>query len=284
MATDPGLEKIQRWMQACILNQGTAEVAIASDAAQAAIPADQARELVLPSKTLSPLERLDIYRDMYLLRMEEALSIDYPSLKHFLGDDEFMRLVARYVAVYPSRSYTLNRLGDHLCGFIETLDDLPRKDFCLELARIEYALTCVFDAGETPAMTPEQVKAVPPDAWEHARLKPVEAFRLLEFNYPVSRYVGAVDDENPFPRIARKKTWLVAYRANFGLHRMDLTQPAFELLSLLAAGKTMGDAIESVMLRKWRPAVKEAHLFEWFRDWMAEGFFQSVELAAPAAV
>ena len=284
MAIDPGLEKIQRWMQACILNQGSAEEAIASDAAQAAIPADQAREVVLPSRTLSALERLDVYRDMYLLRMEEALSIDYPSLKHFLGDEEFMRLVARYVDVYPSRSYTLNRLGDHLGEFIESLDNIKRKDFCLELAKLEYALTCVFDAAEAPPITPEQVKAVPPDEWEHARLKPVEAFRLLAFDYPVSRYVGAVDEENPFPRIARKKTWVVAYRANYSLHRMDLTQPAYELLSALAGGKTMGEAIESVMIRKWRPAVKEAHLFEWFRDWMAEGFFQSVELGSPARV
>jgi Putative DNA-binding domain len=284
MATDPGLEKIQRWMQACILNQGTAEEAIASEAAQSAIPADTARELVLSSKTLAPLERLDIYRDMYLLRMEEALSVDYPSLKHFLGDDEFMRLVARYVDVYPSRNYSLNRLGDRLCEFMETLDDLPRQDFCRELARLEYALTGVFDAPETPPMTPERVRAVPPDAWEHARLKPVAAFRLLAFHYPVSRYVGAVDEENPFPRIARKKTWVVAYRVNYGLHRMDLAEPAYELLSELAGGKSMGEAIESVMIRKWRPAVKEAHLFEWFRDWMAQGFFQSVELNAPAAV
>jgi hypothetical protein len=284
MAIDPGLERIQRWMQACILNQGTAEEAIASEAAQSAIPADLAREMVLPSKTLAPLERLDIYRDMYLLRMEEALSIDYPSLKHFLGDDEFMRLVARYVDVYPSRSYTLNRLGDHLCEFIDTLEDLPRKDFCQDLARLEYELTYVFDAPETPPLKPELVRAVPPEAWETARLKPVEAFRLLEFNYPVSRYVGAVDEENPFPRVARKKTWIVAYRTNFSLHRMDLTQPAYELLSALAADKTVGEAIVSVMTRKWRPAVKESHLFEWFRDWMAEGFFQSVELEAGAPV
>jgi hypothetical protein len=71
---------------------------------------------------------------------------------------------------------------------------------------------------------------------------------------------------------------------NYGLHRMDLAEPAYELLSELAGGKSMGEAIESVMIRKWRPAVKEAHLFEWFRDWMAQGFFQSVELSAPAAV
>ena len=278
MATDPGLERIQRWMQACILNQGTAEEAIASDVAQAAIPAERARDVVLPSKTLSALERLDIYRDMYLLRMEEALSIDYPALKHFLGTDEFMRLVARYMDVYPSRSYTLNRLGDHLCEFVATLDDLPRKEFCQDLARLEYALTCVFDAGETPPVQAETVQAVPPEAWENARLKPVEAFRLLEFNYPVSRYVGAVDEENPYPRLARKRTWVVAYRHNYNLHRMDVTQPAYQLLSALAEEKTLGEAIVPVMTRKWRPAVKESHLFEWFRDWMAEGFFQSIEL------
>jgi hypothetical protein len=279
MATDPGLERIQRWMQACILNQGTAEEAIASEPARSAIPEDQARTLVLPSKTLSALERLDVYRDMYLLRMEEALSIDYPSLKHVLGDDEFMRLVARYVEVYPSRTYTLNRLGDHLTEFIATLDDLPKKDFCYELARLEYALTYVFDAPETPSLTPEAVRAVPPEAWETARLKPVEAFRLLECKYPVSWYVGAVDEENAFPRLARKKTWVVAYRSRYNLHRMNLEQPAYELLSALAAGKTVGEAIVSVLTRKWRPAVKQAQLFEWFRDWMSEGLFQSVELA-----
>ncbi len=281
MATDPGLERIQRWMQACILNQGTAEEAIASDVAQSAIPVDQAREVVLPSRTLSPLERLDIYRGMYLLRMEEALSIDYPALKHFLGADEFMRLVARYVDVYPSRSYTLNRLGDRLPEFVATLDDLPRKEFCQDLARLEYALTCVFDAPETAPLTGEAVGAVLPEAWETARLKPVEAFRLLEFNYPVSRYLGAVDEENPFPRLVRKKTWVVAYRRNYGLHRMDLRQPAYELLSALASGQRLGEAIISVLSKKWRPAVKQEHLFEWFRDWMAGGLFHSVELADP---
>ncbi|HYL38902.1 MAG TPA: DNA-binding domain-containing protein [Bryobacteraceae bacterium] len=279
MATDPGLERIQRWMQACILDQGTAEEAIASEKAQAAIPAEQARSVVLPSKTLSALERLDIYRDMYLLRMEEALSIDYPSLKHFLGPDEFMRLVTRYVEMYPSRSYTLNRLGDHLPEFVATRDDLPRKEFCHDLARLEYALTCVFDAAETPPLAAEAVRALPQEAWEHARLKPIEAFRLLDFSYPVSRYVGAVDEENPFPRLARKKTWVAAYRSNYNLHRMDLAEPAYGLLSALASGKTLGEAIVSTLTRKWRPAVKQAQLFEWFRDWMAEGFFQSVELA-----
>jgi hypothetical protein len=280
MATDPGLDRIQRWMQTLILDQGSCEQAIASERAQAEIPADVARGMVLPSKTLTSFERLDIYREMYLLRMEEALATDYPAVKRFLGDDEFMRLVARYVEVYPSASYTLNRLGDRFPDFIAAEEVLPKKDFCRELSRLEYALTCVFDAPESAPLSSEAVQAVPPDVWEHARLKPIEAFRLLEFDYPVSQYLGWVDEENPKPRLVRKKTWVVGYRRDYHVHRLDLTEPAFTLLSALAAGKTVGEGIMDIMTRKWRPAVKQSQLFEWFRDWMSEGLFQAVERQA----
>jgi hypothetical protein len=278
MVTDQGLARIQRWMQACIEDQGTCEEAIASERAQSAISAEEARSIVLPSKTLSSFERLDIYRGMYLMRMEEALESDYPALKHFLGADKFMEVVARYVDVYPSKSYTLNRLGDHFPKFLSTLDDLPKKEFCCELARMELLLTEVFDAEETPPLTEAAVRAVPPEAWETARLKPIQAFALAEFEYPVSQYLGGVDEENTFPRIARKKTWMVAYRRDFSIHRHDLDQPAYEMLSALASGQTVGDAIVGIMTRRWRPAVKEARLFEWFRDWMAQGLFQAVEV------
>jgi len=282
MATNPGLEQIQRWMQACIEHQGSCDEALVAEPANSAIPADQARTVVLPSKTLGALERLDIYRDMYLLRMEEALGADYPAIKHFLGDDDFLRLVAEYVKEFPSRSYTLNRLGDHFPEFIATRGDLPKKDFCADLARLELGLTYVFDAGETPSMTQETVQSVPPDAWENARLKPIEAFRLLEFDYPVSQYLGFVDEENSKPRLARKKTWVVGYRRNYHVHRLDLSGPAYELLSALASGKTVGESIMSVMTRERKRPVRQKDLFDWFRDWMSEGLFQSVELAAPA--
>ena len=272
----PNLDRIQRWMQACIQNQGTCEEAIQSDPAQVAIPAAEARRVVKPSATLEPLQRLDIYREMYLLRMEEALAIDYPSLKHFLGDREFMHLVGRYVDVYPSRSYTLNRLGDHLPEFIATRGDIRNPAFCHDLARLEYALTLVFDEQETPRLTQEAIQAVPQDAWENARLKPVAAFRIVEFDYPVSEYAGAVDEENPFPRIRKRKTYVAAYRSNYRLHRLDLKKPAYQMLSELASGKTLGDTLMASV--EWRPKVKESQLFDWFREWMSEGLFQSVEL------
>ena len=279
-APDRSLARVQRWMLECIVHQGTAEEAMASREARAEIPADEARGVLLPSKTLRPAERLDIYRGMYVARMEEALAVDYPALKHFLGEDAFLKLAARYVEVHPSRSYTLNRLGDHLPAFIASLGtaDLPRKDFCLDLARLELALTEVFDEAETPTMSSDAVQAVPQEAWERARLRPIAAFRLAEFAHPASQYIGAVEEENPFPRLARKKTYAAAYRRNYQVYRLDLPASAYALLGSLASRETLGDAISRVLKRTWRPALKESDLFDWFREWISEGLFQSVEL------
>lgn len=258
MATD--LASLQRWMQHCIQQPGEADEAMAA----------QAREIVKPSFSLDPAERLDIYRGMYLLRMQEALEVDYPGLANFLGPEEFFRLISRYVDLYPSRSYTLNRLGDHFPVFLETVTDIKRPEFCRDLARLELLLTQVFDEQETPVLTAEQIAAVPQDAWDRARLLPIAAFRLATFEYPVSQYMGAVDEENAFPQIRKRKTWVAAYRRNYGVHRVDLNRQAAELLGLLVEGKTLGDAIMATR-------VPQSRLFQWFREWVSEGLFRTVE-------
>ena len=268
---DPGLVRTQRWMQAFILAEGEDEEALHAEAVQAEVPAEVALQMVLPSDTLTSLERVGIYRGMYLARLEEALASDYPALKHFLNEDPFFDLVAQYLDRHPSRSYTLNRLGDHFPTFVATQTDLPKHEFVCELARLELALSEVFDAEETPVLSAADIAAIPPDAWENARLKPVAALRLLPFRYPVSEYLGGVDEENPFPRMRPKDNWVLAYRNQYSLYRESLSRPAFQLLSGLVTGVPVGQAIGSV-------AATQKKLFGWFREWMSAGLFQSVEL------
>jgi hypothetical protein len=263
MRTD--LAGIQSWMQAIIVSDPDSE-----------IPEQEARELVLPSKTLSPMERVDIYRSMYLSRMVEALEIDYPGLAQYLGVEGFYNLVARFVDAYPSRSYTLNRLGDRLPDFIATLSDVKRKDFLHDLARLESASNVAFDAEETPPLTAGAIAAVPQEAWENARMKPIAALHLLEFQYPVSEYLGSVLDEAPPPNTKRKRTWVAAYRKDYGLRRLDLTLPEYELLCDLVNQKTVGEAIITACTKKGKARAKEEDLFKWFQTWMAQGLFHKV--------
>src|SRR5438876_225142 len=47
---------------------------------------------ILPSATLQPEERIALYRDMYEVRMVEALEADYPALRALIGHSKFHRL------------------------------------------------------------------------------------------------------------------------------------------------------------------------------------------------
>lgn len=272
------LDRMQRWMQAVVVHPGTKDEAVASPEAETEIPRERIGEVILPSRTLTPVERVGIYHGMYLLRMHDALEGDYAALKHFLGDHGFFELVRDYVQVYPSRSYSLNRLGDHLPEFLQNAPGIRKRDFCVELARLESAVSEVFDASETAALTEAAIAAVPPEAWERARLKTVAAFRLLSFRYPVNAYLQTVrDDDHEHPKPKLQGEWVAVYRRDFAVYRLGLTRPAHDLLAELAKGERLGEAIAAALARGGRRAPTADELFRWFREWVAGGVFATVE-------
>ena len=282
MAVHVPLDRLQRWMQAVIVDPGAASRAVRSRAAEGEWPSARVGDVIRPSATLTAVERVGIYHDMYLLRMEEALATDFPGLKHRVGPAAFFDLVRGYVQEYPSRHFSLNRLGDHLPDYIRRAPGLGRRrGFCFDLARLELALSRAFDAPHTPALTAEAIAAVPAEAWEGARLVPVAALALLAFRHPVGAYLDSVTDaeEHHHPPMAREATWAVVYRRDYAVFRQDLSRGAHDQLSELVAGRCVGEAVAAALRRRGRARPSEGDLFRFFREWTAGGLFQAVRLA-----
>lgn len=269
-----GLARTQRWMQACILAEGSVGEAVRSPAAVREFPAEQAPEIVRPSATLAPLERLDIYRGMYELRLQEALEADYPGLRRYLGDGAFAELARLYIRENPSRSYTLNRLGDGLPEFVSKVEGLPRPAFVRDLARFELARTLVFDEGESPRADPAAVRDLPPEAWPGLRFRLIQAFRLAAFDHAVHDYLDAVRQGDGAPPAARRKCRLAIYRRDYAVLALELSRPAFELLGGLAAGWTLGEAVRKALDAG---RVRERQMFGWFQEWFSLQLFAGIE-------
>jgi hypothetical protein len=277
---DLPLHRVQRWMQAVVVHPGATEEALRSPEARGELDPARIDDLILPSRTLAPAERVAIYQGMYPMRMRDALASDYPGLEHFLGAERFGRLVSDYVQAHPSRSYTLNRLGAHLPEFVRTHADLGRREFCHDLARLELAVTQVFDAEETPALSEAQIAAVPPEAWERARLRPIAALGLLALRYPANAYLQSVrnEDHANHPRPRLKSEWVAIYRRDFAVYRLDLTRDAHGLLEDLADGQPLGRAVSAALARAARRKLDPDDLFRWFREWASGGLFRAVEV------
>jgi hypothetical protein len=269
------LDRLQRWMHAVIVHPGSVTEALAAPLARSELPASRLSDVVLPSRRLAPAERLGIYHGMYLLRMEEALATDYPGLKHFLGAGGFAALVREYVQVYPSRSYTLNRLGDHLPEFIRNTRALRQRGFCEDLARLELAASEVFDEEETPPLAGEAIAAVAAEDWEGLALRPVAAFRLLTLGWNANSYLDSVRDEaHRHPRPRRETERVAVFRRSYAVYRLSLEPEAYALLAELAAGVPLGAAIAAALDGR---RVGEKQLYSWFRQWVSGGAFRAIE-------
>ena len=276
MPPDVSLSGVQRWLQAVVVHPGPVDAALRSSEAAREIPADALVRMVRPSWSMAPEERVDVYHGMYLLRMVEALESDYPAVRHFLGEGAFADLAREYVHRYPSRSYTLNRLGDHLPRFLLDTAGRPDRAFLHDLARAELAITEAFDEEPSPRLAVEDLLAVPEAAWGSARLRPIRALRLLSLQHAVSIHLDAAKHERAAARPRRRTTHLLAWRSDYSVYRKELAAGERALLAALLSGAPLGDALGAAVARV-RASRRKESVFRWLRGWVSDGLFSSIE-------
>lgn len=288
----PDLDVVQQWFQSVIAHPGGADAGVESDAAQQLLPMrrDELEKVVRRSANLTAQQRIAIYANAYYARLLECLGECFPVLKRTVGDEVFNEFAFGYLQRYPSRSYTLNRLGDHFAQHLnETRPDDPGAtwpDLLIDLANLEWAITQVFDGPGTEnekLLTARQLQAITPDDWPRARLTLTPCVRLLRFAYPVNAYytaVRAANDGEDVPPPEAQHQWVVLTRRDYVVRRHELSRPAFELLEALASGATIQDAIERCAAASDMADDQLARsLRQWFAQWTADGFFLAVALA-----
>jgi hypothetical protein len=286
------LKQLQRWMQAVITNLEGVRTGVASPEARTVIDVspEEVERVVTRSKALSGLERLEIYHRAYYARLIECLREEYPVLLHALGDEAFDAFAVAYLQKYPSRSYTLNRLGDYFRQYLsetrpesemgEKVSPIDWPAFLIDLVTLEMTYNEIFDGPGVEGnelLNLDQVLAITAERWPEARLEPVCCLRLLQLSYPVHRYYAAVRKKKEARLPKPSTTHLAITRRQFVVRRYELTRLQYRLLDALVRGATLGEAIRGVTERGGPGLDRLAqNLRQWFRNWTAEGFFQAV--------
>lgn len=292
MSGPRSLDVVQRWFQAVVTHPGGVEGGVDSEDAQRLIRLDRGElEAVIGrSRNLTAAERLSIYANAYYARLLECLGGFFPVLQGALGEEVFRGFAFEYLQRYPSRSYTLDRLGDDFTRFLEEtrpadIEGVGWPDFLIDLATLEWNIARVFDGPGVegrPLLTPEALGAFPPERFAEARLEPVPCLRVLRFRYPVNSYYtaarrteGEEGEEVPIPDPASEIVALT--RRDFVVRRYPLIPPQAVLLEKILAGAPLGEALAAAAdASDWEDDALAAELRSWFRLWTAEGFFQGL--------
>jgi hypothetical protein len=298
---------VQRWMQAVIMHPEGVDAGLASDSARQHLDVapEDVEQVIARSEAQTSVERLSIYANAYYARLLECLGEEFPVLKRTLGEETFDAFAMDYLQHYPSRSYTLGKLGESFMRYLaesrpakadgdESAEadggELPADwpNFLIDLATLEWTFSQVFDGpgieGQT-LLTSEQLQAIDAEQWPSARLEVVPCLKLLALRFPVNAFYTAMrrGEEPTLPGPAA--SWLAITRRDFIVRRHELTERQYELLSALAAGDTIGAAIERAA-RAPGGDIEQfvVELGDWFRDWAAADFFQRVIVESGNAV
>jgi hypothetical protein len=244
--------------------------------------AEHAPTVLTPGPRLGSLERLEIYRGAYHARLIECLLDDYPALAAALGESPFDALCRGYIGRHPSRQPSLNAFGRHMEAFCRAgaAETFARRAFAADLAALEWAIVEVIHAPSSEPLTLQALGDIPIEQWADASLEATSACRLLRFAYPVNAYFQAfrdgLDQAIPEP----SPSAVAVYRSGPTIWRMDLGDAAFELLSALTSGLSLGASLEGAAASSSDLADGAAaeRVTRWFQDWVASGLFSGVKL------
>lgn len=220
---------------------------------------------------------LSIYKNAYHYRLQDTLAQDYPALANILGDEGFTLLVSEYINKYPSASFSLRTLGQHLPGFLSAESHYAKQPYLAELAAFEWQLAEIFDFADSPTAAIEDVNTIPAESWPQLRVKLHPTIKWLRLNWNIAEIYPTLKANVKTPDLVIypiRKTHLI-WRNKYA--------PFYRVLDSLEwmALKTMENGQFSelcLMLSKLSKLPENAPLeaATYLKSWLASGLIESI--------
>lgn len=217
----------------------------------------------------SATERLSIYGEAYFLRLIEAMGLEFPAMKNFLGKTQFDKMCHGYFEHYPSQHYSIRYIGQLLPKYLDHF--AKEKPYLSELASFEISLSHALDAKDAPVQSLDTLSQIPADDWGYIvfELHPSVSLHQFEWNIPTI-WKNAVDKVRARP--IKKKTYAAAWRKGLLSFYSDHPESEHELLTLIEKRENFAELCQC--LTKWYPKEEEAAqyaintLVRWLNDEM----------------
>jgi hypothetical protein len=218
-----------------------------------------AHRLVRDRPPLSPVERWDIYANMYFYRLRDCLREDFSAVAAIVGEASFHNLVTDYLLAHPPHHFSLRYAGEHLPEFLDTHPLLEQHPYLSALARLEYAIVDAFDAADVPPLSSDDLKRVRPEDWPHLRLQAAPSLRLLSARWPLGDLWQDAKDGCEIGMVEAKETHVRVWRKGLRVFHKTVEPSESAALSALIDGATFGAICEILVdaeaaattLRSW---------------------------------
>lgn len=244
----------------------------------------EATDYIVPSPTLRPAQRMQIYNQQYWWRLLNNLHEIFPFLTRLLGYYEFNKNIGiSYLDKCPPRHWSLSLLGDRLVDWIDKEYTAHDKELIYYAAKVDIAYNDSFFVQQWSPLPhellsdPEQLEQmlnqklyIQPHVHLFEMPYHLFNFRNTLLKRPIEHWV-----EHDFSQLAKDRAYyFVVYRnSKNDICWKEISKGEYHLLSLLKAGTTIDHACDWL---EQQDAVlfdeASEHLHHWFQEWTARNW------------
>lgn len=265
------LRLVQEWFGE-IITQPLVNEYIATTAPSGLSIQEEACLNIVPSPTLKPHERIQIYNQQYWWRLLGVLQDSYPCLTRLFGQNDFNTAIGvPYLLKHRPDSWSLNELGDKLPAWIQ--DTYINDDAALvsAAATVDAAFHALFYIPLKAPLSPEQIESkllLQPHVKLFAYPFDIFTFRQELLLQPINYWVEA-----PFPNLKKGPFYTLLFRTLKGNTAWKSIQKSeYCLLQNFQKGCTLDAAC--TWLEEQPDEIRtqaEENLEKWFHEWSSKG-------------
>ena len=232
----------------------------------------EAEALIAAHPPLSGKQRLEVYAEMYWLRMRDVLRDAFPAVSAGLGAD-FEPVVADFLRAHPSTSPSLDALGARFPGFVRA-----SRPAWADLAALEWARGQSFIALDGPVVDFAALQAHPPESWPEVSLRAHPSVRVLELAFDPLPALRAQRDGKQVPAPLEAPTALVVWRSGFEVFHAPIDSKEAAALRVLLPGASLPEVLAP--FEELEDGGVAA--FEALSSWFSEGMVSSIWVGSAA--
>jgi hypothetical protein len=253
----------------------TARESVAATVAAGGPEAQRAvEEMVAGDAQLPAVARLEIYADMYFIRIHDVLRDEYVKTAAALGAAAFHELVTDYLDACRPRDPSMREVGARLPDFLAAHAAAAGRPWLAELARLERARLEMVDGPDAETLTLEALRARPPADFAALRLRLVPCHALIPVQHDVAALWRADDPAAEEPAPAR--TTLLVWRRELEiLHRAVADGDEADWLRRLESGDVAFENICAALARGRTDEAAAARAFELIGRWASDGLLRA---------
>lgn len=272
------LQTLQEWFGHIIGSPLAENDRIQTHSSNGSSIVEEAARYIIPSPTLNPDKRIEIYNQQYWWRLFKILHVNFPTLLRLFGYRAFNEEIATpYILRYPPDHWSTVLIGERLPRWIQENYHDTDKALVLSTAVLDWAfIACSvspryppLDLRELDRKSAEQLLTVP------FFLQPT--VRLFFWQYDLLTFRAAFIDREPeywtdrdFPELIADMPYrYVLFRTpNGNLAGRKVDEGEFTMLECFKEGMSLETACETIENKKPHLYdITEENLERWIAEW-----------------